>query len=37
MQSGKYCFLASQMNMGAFGAGVAGAAQIFDFAVNPDQ
>jgi len=35
MQSGKYCFLVSQANMGAFGAGAAGAAQIFDFAVNP--
>lgn len=37
MQAGEYCFLASQMNMGAFGAGAAGAAQIFDFAVNPNQ
>jgi hypothetical protein len=37
MQSGKYCFPVSQANMGAFGAGAAGAAQIFDFAVNPDQ
>jgi len=37
MQPGEYCFLASQMNMGAFGAGAAGAAQIFDFAVNPAQ
>ena len=37
MQSGEYCFLVSQANMGAFGAGAAGAAQIFDFAVNPDQ
>jgi len=37
MQSGEYCFLVSQMNMGAFGAGAAGAGQIFDFAVNPNQ
>ena len=33
--AGEYCFLASQ-SMGAFGAGAAGAAQIFDFAVNPN-
>jgi len=37
MQSGEYCFLASQANMGAFGGGAAGAAQIFDFAVSPNQ
>jgi hypothetical protein len=37
MQSGEYCFLVSQANMGALGAGAAGAAQIFDFAVNPAQ
>jgi hypothetical protein len=33
---GEYCFLVCQVNMGAFGA-AAGAAQIFDFAVNPNQ
>jgi hypothetical protein len=37
MQPGEYCFLASQANMGAYGAGAAGAAQIFDFAVNLNQ
>jgi hypothetical protein len=37
MQPAEYCFLASQANMGAYGAGAAGAAQIFDFAVNPNQ
>ena len=37
MQPGECCFLASQANMGAFGAGAAGAAQIFDFAVSPNQ
>lgn len=37
MGPGEYCFLASQANMGAFGAGAAGAAQIFDFAVSPNQ
>lgn len=37
MESGEYCFLVSQVNMGAFGAGASGAAQIFDFAVNPNQ
>jgi hypothetical protein len=37
MHPGEYCFLVSQANMGAFGAGAAGAAQIFDFAVNPAQ
>ncbi len=37
MQQGEYCFLVSQVNMGVFGAGAAGAAQVFDFAVNPDQ
>jgi hypothetical protein len=36
MEAGEYCFLASQ-SMGAFGAGAAGAAQIFDFAVNPNE
>jgi len=36
MKPGEYCFLVSQMNLGAFGAGAAGAAQIFDFAVIPD-
>ena len=34
MEGGEYCFLVSQANMGAFGAGAAGAAQIFDFAVS---
>jgi len=37
MGPGEYCFLVSQVNMGAYGAGAAGAAQIFDFAVSPDQ
>jgi hypothetical protein len=37
MQPGEYCFLVSQANMGAYGAGAAGAAQIFDFAVSPNQ
>jgi hypothetical protein len=37
MEPGEYCFLVSQANMGAMGAGAAGAAQIFDFAVNPNQ
>jgi hypothetical protein len=37
MAPGEYCFLVSQMNMGAYGAGAAGAAQIFDFAVTPNQ
>jgi hypothetical protein len=37
MAPGEYCFLVSQMNVGAFGAGAAGAAQIFDFGVNPSQ
>jgi len=35
MLPGEYCFLVSEMNVGAFGAGAAGAAQIFDFAVTP--
>jgi len=35
--SGEYCFLVSQANMGAYGAGASGAAQIFDFAVMPNQ
>jgi len=37
MTAGEYCFLVSQANMGAFGAGAAGAAQIFDFSVTPNQ
>jgi len=37
MQPGEYCFLVSQANMGTFGAGAAGAAQIFDFAVSSNQ
>jgi len=37
MTPGEYCFLVSQVSMGAFGAGAAGAAQIFDFAVNLNQ
>lgn len=37
MEAGEYCFLVSQMNMGAFGAGASGAAQIFDFGVLPNQ
>jgi hypothetical protein len=37
MAPGEYCFLVSQVSMGAFGAGAAGAAQIFDFAVNLNQ
>jgi hypothetical protein len=37
MELGEYCFLVSQMNLGAYGAGAAGAAQIFDFAVLPTQ
>lgn len=35
MEPGEYCFLVSQVSMGAFGAGAAGAAQIFDFGVTP--
>ena len=27
MESGEYCFLVSQVNMGAFGAGASGAAR----------
>jgi hypothetical protein len=34
MKPGEYCFLVSQANVGAFGAGAAGASQIFDFAVT---
>lgn len=37
MEAGEYCFLVSQVNMGAFGAGASGAAQIFDFGVNPNR
>lgn len=37
MDAGEYCFLVSEVNMGAFGAGASGASQIFDFAVNPSQ
>ncbi len=37
MEAGEYCFLVSQMNMGTFGAGASGAAQIFDFGVTPGQ
>ena len=37
MNPGEYCFLASQANMGAYGAGASGAAQIFDFAVSSSQ
>ena len=37
MTPGEYCCLASQVNMGAYGAGAAGAAQLFDFAVNNSQ
>lgn len=37
MDPGEYCFLASQVSMGAFGAGASGAAQIFDFGVTPGQ
>jgi hypothetical protein len=37
MESGEYCFLVSQINMGAFGAGAAGASQIFDFAVAENE
>ena len=36
MEPGEYCFLVSQMNMGAFGAGASGAAQVFDFGVTPN-
>lgn len=34
MKPGEYCFLVSQVNMGAFGAGAGGANQIFDFTVE---
>jgi len=34
LMPGEYCFLASAGNMGAYGAGAAGAADIFDFGVN---
>lgn len=37
MEAGEYCFLVSQVNMGAFGAGASGAAQIFDFGVTPNR
>jgi hypothetical protein len=37
MDGGEYCFLVSQINMGAFGAGAAGASQIFDSAVAPNE
>ena len=34
MEAGEYCFLVSQMNMGA---GASGASQIFDFSVTSNQ
>ena len=37
MDEGEYCFLASTVGMGAMGAGASGAAQIFDFAIVPNQ
>lgn len=37
LDPGEYCFLASQMHMGAFGAGASGATEIFDFGVSPGQ
>jgi hypothetical protein len=36
LEPGEYCFLASTANIGAFGAGAAGAAQIFDFGVSSE-
>jgi len=36
LDAGEYCFLASTANVGAFGAGAAGAAQIFDFGVSSE-
>jgi hypothetical protein len=37
MEPGEYCYLVSNANMGAYGAGAAGAGQIFDFGVSPNQ
>lgn len=37
LQPGEYCFLASSGAMGAYGAGAAGAMDIFDFGVNSGQ
>jgi len=37
LEEGEYCFLASAGQMGAYGAGAAGAVEIFDFAVVPNQ
>lgn len=37
MKAGEYCFLASNTNVGAFGAGASGAAQIYDFAIVGNQ
>lgn len=37
MNPGEYCFMASSSGMGAYGAGAAGAAQIFDFGINSNQ
>lgn len=37
LQPGEYCFLASSGVMGAYGAGAAGAMDIFDFGINGSQ
>lgn len=37
MDPGEFCFLVSQVNMGAYAAGAAGASQLFDFAVSPNE
>jgi hypothetical protein len=37
IEPGEYCFLVSHAGMGAYGAGAAGAAQLFDFGVTPNQ
>jgi len=37
MKPGEYCFMVSSAGMGAYGAGAAGAAQIFDFGITSGQ
>ena len=37
MRPGEYCFMVSTSGTGAYGAGAAGAAQIFDFGINSNQ
>jgi hypothetical protein len=37
LQAGEYCFLASTAGLGPYGAGSAGASDLFDFGVDPNQ